>query len=54
MAYWIGFNSILSWEGQFQWCDETDITFTNWARDEPNDAVSKFKIVKILPINYIR
>ena len=35
-TFWIGLNSDLSLDGSFRWSDETDITFTNWASDEPN------------------
>jgi len=37
-TFWIGLNNDLSLDATFKWSDETDVTFTNWASDEPNGA----------------
>ena len=35
-AYWIGLNE-LGEEGEWQWSDDTPLTYLNWAKGQPNN-----------------
>lgn len=41
-TYWIGLHRFSGGNGEFGWADNSPVTYTNWARYEPNggDAVS--------------
>ena len=46
MGYWIGLNSLNSWDMVYSWSDETETDFTKWASNEPNGWVRSKKFRK--------